>query len=187
MVLDAARDIVATEGLRDLSTRKVANRIGYSVGTLYNHFENLDDLIVQVNAETLDLLYEDLLGLEISGDPEDDLLDLANGYYAFIDRHFLLWNTLFQHRLPEGQDLPDWYQVKVDRLLELVARRLAPLFSATQQDEIDMKARVLWGAVHGLCVLARTDKLALITDKGAEDLWRDLIGNYLRGLRSAGD
>ena len=57
MALDAARAIIESDGLRALSTRRLAKAIGYTPGTLYQLFEDLDDLIIEVNVETLDALH----------------------------------------------------------------------------------------------------------------------------------
>ena len=53
MALKAARTLVEKKGYQGLTARKVAKEIGYTVGTLYLVFENLDDLIVALNTETV--------------------------------------------------------------------------------------------------------------------------------------
>ena len=57
MAMSSARGIVQQEGLRALTARSLAAAIGYSPGTLYNLFENLDELALHVNASTLDALH----------------------------------------------------------------------------------------------------------------------------------
>ena len=57
------RALIVAEGHRQLaevgyarfSAREVAKRIGYSIGTIYNVFGTLDQLILAINGETLDL------------------------------------------------------------------------------------------------------------------------------------
>ena len=49
-----ARKIVAAEGLSALQARRVAQEAGCSVGTIYNLYDGLDDLIINVNAATLE-------------------------------------------------------------------------------------------------------------------------------------
>ena len=44
LILDASTALISEGGLASLSAREVARRIGYSPGTLYNVFENLDDV-----------------------------------------------------------------------------------------------------------------------------------------------
>ena len=69
MAMTAARDIVRQEGLRALTARNLATAIGYSPGTLYNLFEGLDELAMQVNASTLDALHAAVSEGGLSGDP----------------------------------------------------------------------------------------------------------------------
>ena len=56
LILDAAQDIIQDQGLAGLSAREVARRIEYSPGTIYNMFENLDDVVLHVEARVLDAL-----------------------------------------------------------------------------------------------------------------------------------
>lgn len=46
----------AVGSLRGITARRIATNIGYSPGTLYNVFVNLEDLIVQLNIDTLNEL-----------------------------------------------------------------------------------------------------------------------------------
>ena len=58
MAIDAAAKIVETEGFQSLTARKVASKIGYTVGTLYHVFRNFDDLVIHLNARTIDEMAE---------------------------------------------------------------------------------------------------------------------------------
>ncbi len=182
MALTAAHEIVAQEGLRGLTTRKVAARIGYTVGTIYNLFDNLDDLIVHLNGQTLDELYNILSGLPLGRGVETDLLTLSEAYAGFASTAFNRWNLLFEHRLPAGRDLPPWYDGKVDRLLALVEGALAPMFDASKRGECRKSAQVLWASLHGICSLANAHKLDLLGELSAADLSRRLIRNFVAGL-----
>lgn len=53
LAMNAARGIVERDGIRGLTARNIATAIGYSPGTLYNLFDNLDDLALQINGATL--------------------------------------------------------------------------------------------------------------------------------------
>ncbi|MCI8639765.1 MAG: TetR/AcrR family transcriptional regulator [Coprococcus sp.] len=43
--VEAALDIMETEGIGAVTARKVADKAGYTVSSLYNHFDNLDYLL----------------------------------------------------------------------------------------------------------------------------------------------
>ena len=44
-ILDAARELFVSEGVEAVSMRKVADKIGYSATTLYNHFDDKEALL----------------------------------------------------------------------------------------------------------------------------------------------
>ena len=78
MILTTAQTIVETHGLEALTARNIAKEIGYSVGTLYNLFANLDDIIIHLNGRTLDRLYAALADARRKGSPEADLKALSH-------------------------------------------------------------------------------------------------------------
>jgi AcrR family transcriptional regulator len=99
MALVAAEQIVVDKGFEGLSARKVASVIGYTVGTLYLVFDNIDDLILQINARTLDRLYDRMAQTRTSAsDPRDYLLRLGQVYIRFADEDPHRWAMIFEHR-----------------------------------------------------------------------------------------
>ena len=127
MALEAAENIVVEQGLEGLSARKVATAIGYTVGTLYLVFENIDDLILQINARTLDRLYAKLAETQAPArDARDRLLQLGQAYIQFADQDPHRWSMIFEHRLAEGRELPEWYQRKIARMFAIPKMRERP-------------------------------------------------------------
>ncbi len=182
MALAAAREIAAKEGLRGLTARRIAGEIGYSAGTLYNVFEDLDDLILHLNGSTLDALYEALKGIRLDDDPVIAVRALTEGYIRFVRDHPKLWSILFEHHLPDGQRHPDWHREKVLRLLALLERALAPLFSQGQEDRRHHSARVIWSSLHGMVSLEIGGKL--VATESVERMADSLATFYVSGLRS---
>ena len=113
LILDAAQSIIETNGLAGLSAREIARRIGYSPGTIYNMFQNLDDVVLHVEARVLDALDQRLAQALAEGDPKDKVVKLAESYLAFTSERPKLWNLLFEHYMPSGSDTPPWYQQKL--------------------------------------------------------------------------
>ena len=182
MALAAAREISEKDGLRGLTARRIARRIGYSVGTLYNLFEDMDDLILHLNGSTLDALYEACAGERLEGEPEAALQALAQTYIRFTSDHLNLWNVVFDYRLPNDQQAPDWYHQKVRRLEGLVEGAVAPLFPPDQANERLHSARVLWASLYGICSVVNTGKVAI--DEAVARMADSLVTNYLAGLRA---
>ncbi len=183
MALDAAHSITAREGLRGLRARQIARDIGYTIGTLYNLFEDLDDLILHMNGETLDALYAVCAEVRLKGEPVEDLEALAERYLDFTHGHPQQWSAVFEHKLPHGRVLPEWYSEKVARLMALEAQALAPLFPNGDPEEIEHHARVLWTSLFGMALVESAGRLP--EGETARSLVRSLIETYVAGLNGA--
>jgi len=185
MTLTAAENIVVEQGYEGLSARKVATAIGYTVGTLYLVFENLDDLILHINARTLDRLHARMSESQAnSGDAVDCLLQLGEIYIRFANDDPHRWAMVFEHRFSEDRVVPAWYQEKIARMFAMVEEGLEPLATNRPQLEVTQAARALWGGVHGICILALTDNLGIVGVDSVQDLTQSLISNYLKGFTS---
>lgn len=183
LAIQAAATLIAEQGLTGLSARKVAAAIGYTVGSLYLIFHNLDELIIAVNARTLDQLAA-AMEAEIArcAEPEACLLNLAQCYLQFAVEHTPSWRAIFEFRaFSEERDLPDWFQTKIAALFALVEQPLQGLLPASADSA--QSARALWGGVHGICILAISGKLDAVQVDAVEPLLHLLVSNYLRGLR----
>jgi AcrR family transcriptional regulator len=185
LILDAAQEIIEAQGLAGLSAREIARRIGYSPGTIYNLFANLDDVVLNVEARVLDGLDKRLSDVPDGSDgagADDRLIRIAQAYLAFTQEKPRLWNLLFEHHMPRGAELPAWYQQKLEGLTVQIERALAPHFPPGSEDERQRAARVLWAGVHGITSLSTADKLSVVTMETAARLIDDLIATYLAGL-----
>ena len=183
LVLAAARRLALEHGLKGMTARNIAREIGYSPGTIYNVFKDLDDVVVRLNGRTLDELHAVLTPLPPRLEPEAALIELARAYIDFIRSRPRLWGLQFEHRLPEGEEEPDWYAEKVQRLLGLISTALAPLFGADEAKQREHSGRVLWSAVEGISSLAGAGKLVQADSVGG--LLHALITYYLRGLKAS--
>jgi AcrR family transcriptional regulator len=184
LIIQATTDLVEQEGLEGLSAREIAKRIGYSPGTLYNVFENLDDILLTIEARLLDRLAERLMKTDASGTPQERLLRLADTYVTFTQERPKLWNLLFEHRLPAGHDVPPWYRGKLESLVAPLEDALAPLVGDGDLGAQKRAARTLWASVHGMTSLSTVAKLSPVTGQGGAALVGDLVSTYIAGLKN---
>ncbi len=180
MILDAAREIVERDGFAGLTIRRIGEAIGYSSGTLYNLFNDLEDIVVHVNGATLDALYDELAAVPAGDDAEATFHAIADIYLRFVERRPLLWGLLFQNPL-SGTPRPDWYYDRMDRLFAILEGALDPIFESGPLEAKRDAARVLWSGLHGLSTLATEG--AVLSWDDVRRLAADLITNYIAGLR----
>jgi len=177
-------EIIKQSGFATFSARKVAQGIGYTVGTLYNVFGSYDDMMLHINAATLDEWYEAMeAGLQQSN-AATPVHALALAYIDYSQRHHHQWHTLFEYRFAAERDIPEWYRERTLRFFHRVERELLPVVGndATQARQA---AHVLWAGIHGICVLSLSGKLAQMESGSAEMLALSLVDNYLKGLTAS--
>ncbi len=182
MAILAGHRLIVNEGFSKFSARKVAAEIGYTVGTIYNLFGSHDNLILHINALTLDQWFEDLQRLVRSRKKPSSFEDLALYYIAYSTAHYNAWMALFEHTLPLDMPLPEWYAPKMRRFFELLETMVLPYVNGNRR-RARRAARVLWAGIHGICILSLSRKLDLIDSESARVLAKSFIKNYLRGLK----
>ncbi len=181
-ILDAARELFATEGYERVTMRKVADAIEYSPTTIYHHFEDKDDLVRALCLADFAELLDAMQHAPAPDDPVEAIRQLGRAYVAFAVRNpnqyrFMFMTPVAKDEITETSP----GQQSFGHLLEAVKRAAA----AGRLRPIDplLAAQVLWMSVHG-------PASALITLPGdcwphgpaAADLAEQVMDNALRGL-----
>ncbi|GGE62622.1 TetR/AcrR family transcriptional regulator [Actibacterium pelagium] len=182
MILDATRSLVEKEGYSKVSIRKITNEVGYTSGTLYLVFKDIDELLLELHIETLERLHALLHAIPMTGDPEADLLKLSDGYSEFTKENRNLWNALFEHKIEDGKVLPERYDRAIFKLIDLAIEAIRPLYQGGSDEDIIHDARVLWASLYGILSLDASKKLSRYED--TQSFIASLIKNYVAGIRS---
>jgi AcrR family transcriptional regulator len=171
-LIAAAERAVAARGLAGLKARSLAAEAGCAVGAIYNVVADLDDLALAVNSRTHAALEKELTAAA-GVDPAKPavgaeraigrLIRLAVAYLDFAAANTLRWRALFEHRLPEGKPMPDWYLGEQIRLFGYIEQPLRDLQPGLLPDQLAMLARSLFSAAHGIVTLGLEEKLGVVS------------------------
>ena len=167
-LVEAAERTVAARGLAALRARDLAQEVGCALGAIYTVFPDLDALVLAVNSRTLALLDrarapgKEPAPSRAGGEERatQDLVDLALRYLDFAAAHQLRWSSLFEHRMPEGQAVPEFHLAEQMRLFTYVEEPLRALRPGLKARDRGLLARSLFSAVHGVVGLGLEEKLA---------------------------
>jgi len=182
LALNATEELLNSKPANELSTRQIAAKMGYTVGTLYQIFKNLPDLLLHVNARTLSTLYQDCQSLKLSQtDQQANILAYAKLYLKFAHSHAGLWQLIFDNKILSDDDLPDWYLSQVNALFSLIEIQLKKINPSASDQELSQTSRVLWSSVHGICILSINNNLFTNSVCSSEQLIESLIHHYLEG------
>ena len=164
-LIDAAECTIAERGLTALKARDLAREVGCAVGTIYNVFEHLDELVLCVGLRTLAMLEAalgaapPLEGRHSTETAADDLVRLALAYLEFAAKHTVRWRALFEHRMSEARPLPEWFVEQQHWLFDQLERPLEALLPELDEDARRILARTVFSAVHGIVALGLEEKL----------------------------
>ena len=185
-MLSIAARILDAEGLEGLQARRVAREAGCSVGTLYNIFESLDELVMLANARTLDDLGRTLIvarDAALQAPLEGRLEALALAYLRFAIVHEKSWRAVFEHHMTAGQAVPEWYREAQARQFELVEEVLCEVMP--EPNARSRAARALFASVHGIVALALDRKLGEFDPAETEAQVRLILTAAAQGLAAA--
>lgn len=189
MVIVAAEKILVEEGYGKLTTRRIAKEIGYTVGSLYMVIKNVDDLMLLLNARTLQLLLEKIekdLANHKDSKPYELLMQIAVSYVDFAFEHKEKWQAIFMHRVTDSELLTEEYFAHIRNLFRVIGYQLSLLSPKLSQDELELLTRGLWGAVHGVTVLSLDHKFSIGSpmEYDIKRVVEGVVSNALYGIQN---
>lgn len=173
LAIQAGYELIQERGFQAFSARAVAAKMGYTVGTLYHVFGDLDTFILHINARTLDEWYEE----EVKGipkKPEQRARYFAHSYYKYAKANYNRWLALFEHRMQNDAPIPEWYIPKMMRMFALIGEAVMP-HVGNDPKKAEKLAKLLWASVHGISTLALDGKLTQVGAGTPEKMIDDLI------------
>lgn len=184
---------IESHGIAGVKARDLAAAAGCSVGAIYNVVADLDDLVLMVNERTLAAIEAELASAPKALSRKapaqaaaQQLVHLAHCYLHYAAAHRERWRAVFDHRLPEGKVLPDWYLERQYKLFAFVEAPLRSLQPDLPKAEFALLARSLFSAVHGIVLLGLEEKIASVSVSELEDQIAVIVGALCRGLIAQG-
>lgn len=189
LVFGQIETFLADSPADQLSLRKVATLIGYAPSTLVSVYGSYADLLLRINARTLELLNQQLTQVIDNKNltPHEKLSALAMAYFDFATVHTHRWQLIFTLTMPtanhatDEMPLPQWIQSAIDYSFDLLVNCLEVLNPQKSLEQRQIASRVLWSGVHGITVLSLADKLFLNQHCDGEVLITSLVENMLLG------
>lgn len=168
---------MAEVGFARFSAREVAKRIGYSIGTLYNVFGTLDQLLIAINTRTFQI-WADYVREQLDAGPDDRIQCLVQAYFGFARANANSWTAIYDHHLPPDVSLSDEQNALRGGLTQIIVDEVAAVLPEAARPGAPRLARSLVAVVHGHCVFDLNGSFALMKIE-------DPIGLALERVREA--
>jgi AcrR family transcriptional regulator len=183
LIRSTAEKLIYSKGLDGFTARALAEAIGYTPGTIYNFYRDMDALIIDINYDTLGRLYE-LCRKRIENLPSNfsKIKALAYAYVDFAHDNRRAWETVFanERKGDKRVRLPKHYQDRLLELFTLIENVLQECLKISAK-EASKSARLLWACLHGITLLTIDGRLQLIGIDSPHGMIDDLLQKYLAG------
>ncbi|MEM9733072.1 MAG: TetR/AcrR family transcriptional regulator [Pseudomonadota bacterium] len=186
-LVDAARARIAASGVHHLRARDLAQDVGCSVGAIYNVFDDLDALILQVSLGTLRDIDKTMAAVgaqavQNEDKPVETMIALANAYFQFVQENTNLWRALFDHDIPEDYVLPEPVRAEQNALFRHIEKPLSLCMRSAPEEQLSAVAKSLFSAVHGLITLSVEQRIAGVSVKEVKPQMDFLLRTFVAGL-----
>jgi len=181
-ILQAAWQLVLEEGWQNLSIRKIADAIEYSVPVIYTHFENKEAILLEFTKEGFRLLNRQLQEAKaLHTKPALQLEAMAYAYwnFAFTNKEY--------YQLMYGLGMPTCETVRqvseVGKFTEVMQETVKDLITSNKNLEADpfLKFQTYWSMLHGLVSINLTGRSAA-SDKLNLSVLEDAVSGFVKNI-----
>ena len=185
-ILGAAQKIINREGFKALSMRKLAERIEYSPGSIYLHFQNRNQIAQELALAAYGQLFEEMMAASQTKGLVDRLKNVGLAYASFGLNHPETYRLIFMGDAEYMEAVfanptPDHPAIKCYQILADIAEALENEGHNTGKLKPNEIADTIWAALHGIVSLGVNCK-GLQTP--AEDLARIMTTILANGFVS---
>ncbi|MFI5740289.1 TetR/AcrR family transcriptional regulator [Streptomyces anulatus] len=179
VILDAALDVIATNGPGALSLRDLARRADVSHAAPAHHFKDRTGLLTAVAAEGYALFADALAGAP-------DLRERGVAYVRFAATHPAHFRVMFQPDLHRTDD-PDLLAART-RATEALRAGVADLPPSGRGEDDRLAGVAAWSLAHGFATLLLSGNLAdAMEGRAPEAVFRSLTGLIFTAEGREGD
>jgi AcrR family transcriptional regulator len=186
-ILNAAWQLVNEEGWQNLSIRRIADAIEYSVPVVYDHFENKEAILSEFNRRGFQLLGDKLKeAKDKHKKPGLQLEAIAFAYWDFAFENKEYYQLMYGVGMPTCESL-----TKVPELMAFIGTIHSTIEDLVKENKGDiantwLKVHSFWSTIHGLVSInlmsAPVAHMGMTKDEFNKTILRDFLKGFLKGL-----
>ena len=185
-ILISAWQLVNEEGWQNLSIRKIADAIEYSVPVVYDHFENKEAILTVFNRQGFQLLGDKLReAKEMYIDPKRQLEAIAYAYWEFAFEQKAFYQLMFGLGMPGCESLATVPELTA--FIEVINTTIQQIINEGNYKEANLRLKVhsFWSMIHGLVsinLMVPPSPGNVTQEQMNKMVLSDFIKGFLKGL-----
>ncbi|HKR62869.1 MAG TPA: TetR/AcrR family transcriptional regulator [Thermoanaerobaculia bacterium] len=159
LILDAARELFASEGVESVTMRRIAERIEYSPTAIYFHFRDKEALLAELCDADFRVMSQQFTAIATIEDPIERLRATGHAYVEFGLNNPSHYRVMFmtpkmpaataEAKLRKGNPEEDAYEF----LKLTIAQAIREGRFRGDATDPDLMAQIIWSGVHGVVSL----------------------------------
>ncbi|MDP4142937.1 MAG: TetR/AcrR family transcriptional regulator [Bacillota bacterium] len=175
LILNAANEIITTEGFDNLSVRKIANKIEYSPSIIYHYFQDKEDIVNSLMKNSYDKILDTLTSAQISSkDPVEIMRKMAKNYINLTIKTSEEYKNIMLNSSPailEHTSVLFQGASNKRKAIAMLCKCLKDVYSSMNDNNIELTAQIIWCAMFGLT-------MRLITETNINEEQRNKLINH---------
>ena len=186
--IQAAREVIAEQGVEGLSMRDVARRLEISHQAPYRHFPSRDHLLVEIMRRCFED-FAQFIDEKSKSRTDDELRGMGEAYLTYAALKPLEYRLMFGTPWPEPAAHPDLVKHAVhafDVLRKNLLKKHGKKSHAKNQAELE--AIFIWSALHGLASIEQSNVMQhLVLSKGVQKQSKDFMMLMIKSALESGN
>jgi AcrR family transcriptional regulator len=182
-ILSAALKLFSDEGYDNITMRKIADKIEYSVGTIYLYFKDKGEMFFELHNRGFAEFYQKQLSVQQIKDPIEKLMAHGEAYIQFAMENPEYYDVMFISRTPAKEINKYDHWTQGERTYDLLKLNIKQAMEAGhfKNADLEVAAFSLWSFVHGISSLYVRERLMMMPT----EIIRPMISGALHFLRRA--
>ena len=189
-ILEKALDIITERGYEGLSMRRLGRHLGMTAATVYNYFQNKEEIYLHVLTRGFELLYDDMLRASRDiDDPFEKLRSILKAWLTFGLEQSNYYDIMLTLYIPKYRDFVGGpleplarkelkTALQVSDLIIGVLEEIAETYGNIRKKDSRIHFIQILTAVHGVVSLYNNTILVYVHDH-PEDILETLLESHL--------
>lgn len=173
-ILNAAYEVVRTEGFGGFTARNIAKKMKCSTQPIYLEFKNMDDLKNELFEKIKNYLKQEVYSNEHTGDA---LLDACINYIQFADKEKVLFRALY---IENHLGIEKMHKISLDFAMRLMEEN-EDTKNLSNEDKFELFTKI-WIVAQGIASLISSGLLPM-NEEDIESNLRDALSDMILGAR----
>ena len=172
LIITTALKLFSEKGYDNISMRKIADQIEYSVGTIYLYFKDRDEIFFELHKSGFEEFYQRQLSVQDIKDPLKRLTEHGLAYIQFAIDEPIYYDLMFISRNPVKtiNEQPEWESGK--KAYNILKLNISQAKAVGYFKDIDTEvgAFAVWSFVHGISSLFVRERMIMVPSEQLKDL-----------------